>query len=108
MKTTSDLIFKEFGCKDLAKSVLRTITYTPDHLVKQRSDGMHRYSFNTAQLINRSDWCMVTTKSLHNHGLTFSIGERSGKRTGQGDSRRFSALKKARIIPPICSRALSC
>ncbi|GFY11094.1 hypothetical protein TNCV_4470801 [Trichonephila clavipes] len=70
-------------------------TSTPGHRVKQRLDGMYRYrcacAFNTmTHLINRSDWRMVTSQSLSNHGQGVFIGERSGERAGQGNSRTFS------------------
>ncbi|GFU44081.1 hypothetical protein TNCV_4952551 [Trichonephila clavipes] len=75
-------------------------------------DGMYRYrrpcSFNTMpQLINRSDWRMVTSQSLRNHGQMFSIGERSGERAGQSNSRTFFVSKKVGIIPATCGREIS-
>ncbi|GFU72612.1 hypothetical protein TNCV_4838401 [Trichonephila clavipes] len=39
---------------------------------------------------------------------TFSIGERSGERAGQDNSRIFSVSSKVRTIPSKCDRALSC
>ncbi|GFU30225.1 hypothetical protein TNCV_4447181 [Trichonephila clavipes] len=38
----------------------------------------------------------------------FSIGERSGEHSGQGNSRIFSVSRKVRTIPATCGCTLSC
>ncbi|GFW20689.1 hypothetical protein TNCV_1049121 [Trichonephila clavipes] len=59
------------------------------------------------QLINRSDWRMVKSKSFGNHGRDVSILERSGESASQGNIRTFSVSRKVRTIPATCGRALS-
>ncbi|GFW92899.1 hypothetical protein TNCV_3495321 [Trichonephila clavipes] len=60
--------------------------------------------------INRRDWRMATATVNCSATIyqTFSILERFGERTGQGNSRTFAVSRKVRTIPTTGGRVLSC